>query len=162
VDAKNVYDIDSVYGREKELGKNVVIVGAGAYSIETAIHLGNVGHNVTILASGKDLLERSGPHQLENLAVTFRNMKNCSSIMDAVTTSVANGKVTYKDASGVENSIQADSVVMYAGLKPRMDEAMKFSGSASQIFLIGNCSGSGTAGGVQATQRSAFFAASQV
>jgi 2,4-dienoyl-CoA reductase-like NADH-dependent reductase (Old Yellow Enzyme family)/thioredoxin reductase len=160
-DGKNVYNIDSVYGKEKELGKNVVIVGAGAYSVETAIYLANAGHNITLLAGGKDLIETSGPHQLENIAQTFRGLKNCTSILNAITTSVANGKVTYKDASGSEKSIDADSVVLYAGLKARQDEAMKFSGSAGQIFVIGNCSG-GTAGGVQTTQRSAFFAASQI
>jgi thioredoxin reductase len=160
-DGKNVYNIDNVYGKEKELGKNVVIVGAGAYSVETGIYLGQAGHNVTVLASGKDLVEESGPHQLENIAMTFKNMKNCSSIMDAIATGISAGKVTYRDASGSEKSVQADSVVLYAGLKARQDEAMKFSGSAGQIFVVGNCSGS-TAGGVQTTQRSAFFAASQL
>jgi hypothetical protein len=51
-------------------------------------------------------------------------------------------------------------MVIYAGLKPRQDEALKFSGSASQFFIIGECSGLGN--GVQKSQRSAFFAASQV
>jgi hypothetical protein len=84
-----------------------------------------------------------------------------TSVMNAVATGITNGRVTYRDASGGEKSIQADSVVIYAGLKPRGEEAMKFSGSAGQIHIIGNCGGS-TDGGVQATQRSAFFAASQV
>jgi hypothetical protein len=39
---------------------------------------------------------------------------------------------------------------------------MKFIGAAGQIFIIGDCNGSGRGGGVQMTQRSAFFAASQV
>jgi NADPH-dependent 2,4-dienoyl-CoA reductase/sulfur reductase-like enzyme len=160
-DGKNVYNIDNVYGKEKELGKNVVIVGAGAYSVETAIYLAQAGHNVTIIGSGKELVEASGPHQLEMLAMTFRGLQNCSSVMDAIATGISGGKVTYKDASGSEKSIQADSVVLYAGLKARQDEAIKFAGAAGQIFIIGICSGS-TAGGVQTTQRSAFFAASQV
>ncbi|MBP1610026.1 MAG: hypothetical protein H6Q04_2261, partial [Acidobacteria bacterium] len=92
---------------------------------------------------------------------TFRSLKNCKAIMNTITTAVANGKVTYKDASGSEKSVDADSVVLYAGLKARQDEAMRFSGSAGQIFIVGNCSGR-TSGGVQTTQRSAFFAASQV
>jgi len=161
-DGKNVYNIDSVYGKEKELGKNVVMVGAGSYSVETAIYLAQAGHNVTVLASGKDLVEESGPHQLENIAMTFKNMKNCTSVMNAITTGISDGKVTYKDASGSEKSVLADSVVLYAGLKPRQVEAMKFSGSAGQIFIIGDCSGNSNGGGVQTTQRSAFFAASQV
>jgi 2,4-dienoyl-CoA reductase-like NADH-dependent reductase (Old Yellow Enzyme family)/thioredoxin reductase len=160
-DGKNVYNVDSVFGKEKELGKNVVIVGAGSYSVETGIYLAMAGHNVTLIGSGKDMVEESGPHQLENIAQTFKGLKNCTSIMEALVTGVAGGKVTYKDASGSEKSVQADSVVLYAGLKARQEEAMKFSGSAGQIFIVGICSGS-TAGGVQTTQRSAFFAASQV
>jgi hypothetical protein len=99
---------------------------------------------------------------LENIAMNFKNMKNCSSVMEAIATRIADGKVTYKDASGSEKSVQADSVVLYAGLKAKQDEAMKFTGAAGQIFIIGDCNGSGRGGGVQATQRSAFFAASQV
>jgi hypothetical protein len=68
--------------------------------------------------------------------------------------------VTYKDAAGSEKSVQADSVVIYAGLKPLIDEAMKFSGSAGQFLLIGDCTGQ--AGTVQKAIRSAFFMASQV
>jgi pyruvate/2-oxoglutarate dehydrogenase complex dihydrolipoamide dehydrogenase (E3) component len=140
----------------------VVIIGAGGYSVETGIYLARAGHNVTLLGSGKEMVEESGPHQLENIAMNFKNMKNCSSIMEAIATRIADGKVTYKDASGSEKSVQADSVVLYAGLKAKQDEAMKFTGTAGQIFIIGDCNGSGRGGGVQMTQRSAFFAASQV
>lgn len=95
-DAKNVYDIDSVFVREKEIGKNVVIVRAGSYSIETALHLANGGRKVTVLAGGQDLVEESGPHQLEMLAQEFRGNESCTAVMNALTTSVACGKVTYK------------------------------------------------------------------
>ena len=64
------------------------------------------------------------------------------------------------DAKGVENSIQVDSIVIYSGLKPRMDEAMKFSASAEQVLLLGDCTGKN--GTIQKTIRSAFFVASQV
>jgi pyruvate/2-oxoglutarate dehydrogenase complex dihydrolipoamide dehydrogenase (E3) component len=159
-DRKNVYSINNVYGKEKQLGKNVVIVGAGGYGVETGIYLAKAGHQVTILASGKELVEASGPHQLENIARAFKNMGNCSAIMEAITTSISEGKVTYKDGAGREKSIKADSVVLYSGLKARQDEAMKFSGLASQIFIIGECTGVDS--GVQKSQRSALFAASQI
>jgi hypothetical protein len=61
---------------------------------------------------------------------------------------------------GSEKSVQADSVVIYAGLKPTMDEAMKFEGSADEVLLLGNCTGKN--GTIQKTIRSAFFVASQV
>ena len=57
----------------------------------------------------------------------------------------------------MENSIQADSIVIYSGLKPRMDEAEKFIGSADEVLLLGDCTGQN--GTLQKTIRSAFFVA---
>jgi len=159
-DGKNVFDVDSVFGREKEVGKNVVIVGAGAYSVEVGIHLAQLGRKVTLLAAGLDLVEPSGPHQLATLQMNFQGMDGCSAITQAVPKSISKGQVTYTDAGGSEKSIKADSVVIYAGLKARQAEAMKFAGLAGQVWLVGECRGN--TGGVQKGQRSAFFAASQI
>jgi len=75
-------------------------------------------------------------------------------------TGISTGKVTYVDGKGNEQSIQADDIVVYAGLKPKKDEALKFYGSAKQFFTIGDCSEIG--GNIQKSIRSAFFTASQV
>jgi hypothetical protein len=61
---------------------------------------------------------------------------------------------------GAENSIQTNSIVVWSDLKPRMDEAMKFTGSAVQVILLGDCTG--MCGTIQKAIRSAFFMASQV
>jgi len=45
-----------------------------------------------------------------------------------------------KAIRGSEKSISADSVVIYADLKPQKDEALQFSGSASRFLTIGDCS----------------------
>jgi hypothetical protein len=99
-------------------------------------------------------------HKEEVIIGVYESMYNFNIITEVTATGISDGKVTYKDASGRKKSVQADSVVIYAGFKPRQDEAIKFSGSAGQIFIIGDCNGIG--GGVQASQRSALFAASQV
>jgi hypothetical protein len=103
------------------------------------------------------LIEIEGPHQSFD---TYEYMENFSYILQATTTRISGGKVIYVDARGNENAIRADSVVVYAGLKPRQDEALKFSNSANAFFTIGDCTGKG--GSVQRVIRSAFFAASQV
>ena len=64
------------------------------------------------------------------------------------------------DAKGVENSIQVDSIVIYSGLKPMMDEAEKFIGSADEVRLLGDCTRQN--GTIQKTISSAFFVASRV
>jgi len=81
-------------------------------------------------------------------------------ILQATTTDISNGKVTYRDAKGKEEFIQADSVVVFAGFKPRKDEAMKFSGMTDQFFVIGDCSGNG--GDIRKCNRIAFAAASRI
>jgi hypothetical protein len=80
--------------------------------------------------------------------------------IEAIATRISDGKVFYRAAAGSEKSAGADSVVIYSGLKPRMNEAMKFAGSAGQFLLLGDCTGQ--AGNLQKTMRSAFFVASQV
>lgn len=161
-DGKNVFNILTAYSDKKSLGKNVAIIGAGVFGTETAICLAKDGCKVTILTSEKQLIPEDaiGPHNMENQLDISLSHPNISRVLQAVVTGVSNGKVTYKDAQGNEKSIQADSVVIYAGLKPMTDEALKFSGSAGQFLMLGDCTGK--AGVLQKTIRSAFFGASQV
>ncbi|MBN1627840.1 MAG: FAD-dependent oxidoreductase [Deltaproteobacteria bacterium] len=159
VDGSNVYNVAIVYGKEKLLGKNVVFVGGGLIGTQTGMYLVENGHKVTILASGKQLIEMEGPHQ-GIPTDTYQNMNNFSYILEATATRISEGKVFYKDRAGSEKSIQADSVVIYAGFKPRLDDAMKFSGTAGQFSIIGDCTGED--GTVQMCNRTAFGAASQI
>jgi thioredoxin reductase len=104
--------------------------------------------------------EAIGPHNKEIQIDLYKHHENISFVLEAVTTGISDRSVTYRDAGGDEKSVKADSVVIFAGLKPRMDEALKFSGSAGQVLLLGDCTGQ--AGTLQKTIRSAFFTASQV
>jgi NADPH-dependent 2,4-dienoyl-CoA reductase/sulfur reductase-like enzyme len=159
-DGKNIYNIMNVWGNEKSLGKNVVFVGGGQFGVETAVYLAKLGHKVTVLSSERQLIRPTGPHQLSSISEAYQQMENFSAVTGVVTKKISDGKVTYADSKGAEKTIQADSIVVYAGFKPSQDEAMKFSGLAGETLLIGECSGIGN--GIQKSQRSAFFAASQV
>jgi NADPH-dependent 2,4-dienoyl-CoA reductase/sulfur reductase-like enzyme len=161
-DGDNVFNILDAYRNKKALGKNVVVIGAGVYGTETAICLAKDGHKVTVLASGKEMIppEATGPHNMENQLDLSQNHENISHVLEAIATRISGGKVTYRDAAGSDKSVEADSVVIFAGFRPKMDEALKFTGSAGQVLLLGDCTG--TAGTVQKTIRSAFFVASQV
>jgi 2,4-dienoyl-CoA reductase-like NADH-dependent reductase (Old Yellow Enzyme family)/thioredoxin reductase len=162
-DGKNVYNILEAFSKKKSLGKNVVIIGAGVFGTETGICLAKDGFKVTALTSEKQMIpeEAIGPHNMMNQIDIYQNHPNFSYTLEAVVTGISNGKVIYRDATtSDEKSVKADSVVIYAGLRPRMDEAMEFAGSAGQFFLLGDCTG--RAGTLQKTIRSAFFTASQI
>jgi NADPH-dependent 2,4-dienoyl-CoA reductase/sulfur reductase-like enzyme len=159
-DSKNIYDVLSVDGKEKDMGKNVVIIGGGGFSVDTGMYLAKAGKNVTILTSERELMDRGGPHQGEIVMELYQNLEGFSYATGATANRIAEGKVFYKDASGSEKSVAADSVVINGGRKPRMDEALKYSGLATQFYIIGDCSGN--CGNIQKSIRNAFFMASQV
>jgi 2,4-dienoyl-CoA reductase-like NADH-dependent reductase (Old Yellow Enzyme family)/thioredoxin reductase len=161
-DAGKVFNILSCYSNKKALGRNVVMIGAGKIGTEAALGMVKDGHKVTVLASGKELVEPEnvGAHNMSNQEGIYRNHSNFSYVLEARVKSITGEKVTYTDSKGAEHSVQADSIVMYSGLKPRMDEAEKFVGSADEVLLLGDCTGKN--GTIQKTIRSAFFVASQV
>jgi NADPH-dependent 2,4-dienoyl-CoA reductase/sulfur reductase-like enzyme len=158
-DGANVWNIVEAYTNEKTLGKNVVLIGGGDFGTEAGISLVHAGHNITALTS-EDEMMTSGPHDKIAQIDMYKTMDNFSYIVKATATRISGGRVFYKDANGSEKSIQADSVVIYAGLKPRQEEALRFSDSAKQVLLLGDCTGKN--GSIQKTIRSAFFVASQV
>jgi len=160
VDGKNVYNLMDVYGREKELGKNVVVIGGGELGVDTGMYLAKAGHNVTLLTSDNQLMDRGGPHQGEIIQEVYSALKTFSYKTGATTTKIEEGKVTYKDASGKEQTAAADSVVAFGGRKWKQDEAMKYSGIVTQFYLVGDCTG--TCGNIQKAVRNAFFTAVQV
>lgn len=162
VDGRDVFNILDAYRKMSSLGKNVVLIGGGVAGSETGICLALSGHKVTVITGEKQLIPDTaiGPHNKEHQFSIFESHANFSYVLEAITTRISDGKVNYKDAKGSKKSIRADSVVIYGGLRPRMEEALRFSDSACQVLLLGDCTG--RAGTLQKTIRSAFFIASQV
>ena len=158
----NVFNLMDAYYNKKALGHNVVIIGSGKFVTECGCGLAKDGHKVTVLASAKELVEpeNKGPHNMQYPLAIAQYHPNFSSVLEAKVKSVTGGKVTYTDATGAEKSVQADSIVVWSGVKPRMDEAEKFFGSADEVLLLGDCTGRN--GMLHKAIRSAFFVASQV
>ena len=161
-DASNVFNILTCYSNKNALGQNVVMIGAGKLGTEAAIGIAKDGHKITVLAPGDEIIDAEdvGAHNVGNQERIYKNHPNFKCFIKTTVKSITGSKVVYTDEKGVESSIQADSIVIWSGLKPRMDEAEKFIGSADEVLLLGDCTGKG--GRIQKTIRSAFFVASQV
>lgn len=149
----------------KTLGKDIVVIGGNQIGTETGMHLAETGHNVTLLAREKRLATDANGIYLSS--ERWDLFKSFSFITEATVKGISEGKVTYADAEGNEKSIQADNVVIYAGRRPRQEEALKFYGSAERFFIIGDCSSDGdivrlSEGCVRTSVFTAFSAASQI
>jgi 2,4-dienoyl-CoA reductase-like NADH-dependent reductase (Old Yellow Enzyme family)/thioredoxin reductase len=144
----------------KNLGKNIVVVGGDLVGTQAGMYLAENGHKVTVLTNEKELATDSQRvHYRETLQMAYEALENFSFVTEATATGISDGKVTYKDAGGNEKSIQADNVIVSAGRKPRKDDALKFYGVSEMFFMIGDCD---SAGFLAAAGRSAYAAASQV
>jgi NADPH-dependent 2,4-dienoyl-CoA reductase/sulfur reductase-like enzyme len=161
-DAANVFNIVTSYSNRKALGKNVVVIGAGKFGTEAALSMALDGYKVTVLSAGPDMIEPDdiGPHNVTAQTNLYKSNPNFKYFLNTMVKSITGGKVTYTDAKGVENSIQADSIVIWNGLKARTDDATNFAGSADEVLLVGDCTGD--KGRMNRAVRSAFFVASRV
>jgi NADPH-dependent 2,4-dienoyl-CoA reductase/sulfur reductase-like enzyme len=158
-DGNNVWNIGNVFHNEKKLGKNVVLIGSGEFGAGTGAYLAQMGHKVTVLASDRELVDRAGPHQVEIMLEAIAELDNFSYETGAVPTGISKKEVTYTDAKGVKKSVKADDVVIYAGLKSRKEEALKFYNAAPRVFIVGDCR---EVGNVRTCNRTAYAAASQI
>jgi pyruvate/2-oxoglutarate dehydrogenase complex dihydrolipoamide dehydrogenase (E3) component len=161
-DGSKVFNILEAYAKKEELGTNVVVIGTGKFGMEAALGLAMDGHKVTLLGSGTELVEAElrGAHNTMNQEDIYKIHPNFAYYLGVTIKDISGGKVSYTDYSGASKSVQADSIVVWSGLKPRMDEAEKFIGAADEVVLLGDCTGQG--GTLQKTIRSAFFVASLV
>ncbi|MEM3602534.1 MAG: hypothetical protein QXN87_07670, partial [Candidatus Bathyarchaeia archaeon] len=86
----------------------------------------------------------------------YRLSARCTSINDL--------GVTYVDRDGLEHKLEAQTVILAVGMKPKTAEAMKFAKSLVEagigFRLIGDCAHS--RGNIQRAVRSAFAAASAI
>jgi pyruvate/2-oxoglutarate dehydrogenase complex dihydrolipoamide dehydrogenase (E3) component len=124
------------------------------------MHLAEKGHKVTLLEMGGKLAPNAPPaHFYVQFKEAWEKQPNLKCIVNARCTSIGANKVTYVDAQGAEHTVEADSVVIAAGMKPKNDLALKFVGAANTLFIIGDCS---VAGNVQKAIRSAFSIASML
>ncbi|MDD6023975.1 MAG: FAD-dependent oxidoreductase [Oscillospiraceae bacterium] len=155
-----VYDPIEVYGREQELGKNVVVIGGGEIGMETAMYLAENGHDVTILSRQKKFAaEADRVHYYSMFADAWKKMPNLTPIKRATTTAVAPGEVIYTDKNGESHTLSCDSIVACGGMQAAQDEALPFADVVDTFIIIGDNEGSGN---VMTATRSAYAAAMRI
>ena len=132
-------DVDS--GRV-EVGRKVIIVGAGITGIETAVNLGSQGKEVTViemLGPETVLRDLSAAHRyyLQDRIKEYGIRIITDTKMEAVT---ENGIRTMKKQSG-ETDYVADSVVLAMGLSPRKDKVAELRRliPETEVFVVGDC-----------------------
>ena len=157
---KGVWDPISVYGNEHKLGKRVIVIGGAEIGTETALYLEEHGHKVTVLTRQRSLAQEANRvHYYTSFQDYWETRESFSYITNATTTCVAPGQVWYRDRSGAQQLLECDSIVACGGMQPQQDPALDFSGTADEVFLIGDCR---EIGNIQKAMRNSFAVASML
>lgn len=137
VEQDNVVLAVGMHQRMDQIGQNVVVLGGGLVGCEEGVLLAQQGKRVTVLEMKPELC-RDAPYlhheavllELEKLGAVTHTNTRCTQILPDGVLAQQNGQ---------EVKFPADTVVIAAGLTPRMEEAESFRGCAPEFWKIGDC-----------------------
>ncbi len=153
-DGPNVMFAADAANRESELGHRLVIIGGGEIGVEVGIHLARQGHAVTVVEMLGILSPESVPVHFRSLfEKTWEEQEGFDYVLNARCTGIYDDHVTYVDKDGAEHSVEADNVLLAAGLKANQEIALPFFTGKARTWMIGSCD---TPGSIQAVNRSAY------
>lgn len=121
----------------EQIGQNVVILGGGLVGCEESIFLADLGKKVTVLEMKPELC-RDAPYLHHEAVLLEMERLGVAACTDTRCTGILPDGVTAKQ-DGREIKIPADTVIIAAGLTPRLEEAESFRFCAPEFWKIGDC-----------------------
>jgi 2,4-dienoyl-CoA reductase-like NADH-dependent reductase (Old Yellow Enzyme family) len=145
--AERALTVLEAYEKQESLSGKVVMLGSGLTACEVGLHLNNLGLKVDIVGRRERICYHENfnvmPTALYNPVPTFLdwfqergmglyNNYDCVEILD--------GAVRLRQVeTGEELLVEADHVVLCAGMEARSDEAYAFSNAAPFFAMAGDC-----------------------
>ena len=149
-----------VFGHEKELGKQLVVIGGAMIAVDTALYLCHTGHKVTLVTRNREVAYDNTSHSHfqfsesllaePNLTIITRG-KTLNITENAVTVEITTGGASDFAPPGMPDSIEpptpeateireipCDNVVFSAGRRPLIDECLVFAGLTPKFFIVGD------------------------
>jgi 2,4-dienoyl-CoA reductase-like NADH-dependent reductase (Old Yellow Enzyme family)/thioredoxin reductase len=150
-DAQGVYLDEDIYFGKVDAGQKVVIVGGGSVASETAMYLASLGKDVTILTRQEILMKGEfrirGPHMAfeviepelgyGGIGGAWVKYENLKPVYRATAKKITPTAVTY-EKNGQEQTIEADTVIVSGGYVPYAAEALAYSDSAKEFYIVGD------------------------
>ncbi|MDR2358102.1 MAG: FAD-dependent oxidoreductase [Oscillospiraceae bacterium] len=141
IQGKNVIFVTELPGRIDEIGRRAVILGGGLAGCETAVFLAQGGRDVKLAEMGGSLAPDANPRHgpillglVARFAETHVNTRGVSVSERGLTVERA------RDGEEPEEFlIEADTVIVAAGMKPRRPEADAMRALAPETALVGDC-----------------------
>ena len=139
-DLSNGIIATSAYGHEGEIGDTVVIIGGGQVGCETALHLAEKGKKVSIVEMQEGLCPEASKTCADEIRVCLDENENFTAILNAACKKVEKHAVTYTQ-DGQDKTIEADTVILAAGMKAKSDlaDSFIFDCDIPEWYVVGDC-----------------------
>ena len=134
---KNVVYGTKLSEQEERIGRRVAVLGGGLVGCESGLHLALKGHEVTIVEMRDAVAVDANPRHRPLL---LRQLEAHTDLRTGLTAkAVTETGLVCVDGEGREVVIEADTVLIAAGLRPRTETVDALRGCAPIVELIGDC-----------------------
>ena len=140
VDGKNVITAEEAYRKVKageDIGQKIAVLGGGDVGCETAVDLAQEAGKQVGLVEMTDTLAAASC-AIPRTAITKEIEKCVDAHTGSRCTGITEQGISYVDAEG-EHFMEADTVVLSAGMVPQKQQAEAFRMIAGEFFPIGDC-----------------------
>jgi len=156
VDGKNIVYAEACYDMSpEELGDDIVVIGGGLVGCETALYLSEVMGKHVILIEMLPVIAKEEFH-LTRTALMERMDKSVEYHVNTCVTGITSNGLTFMAGGRNKRKLEADTVVIAAGMSPRQNEVESMRSSGYIFTPVGDCV---IAKNVRTSTRSGFDAA---
>lgn len=142
-DGPNVMWAGDSFHTPERVGQSIAVIGGGEVGCEAAIHYAMQGKAVTLL-SRSPLLARDAMRTYREELIGQLEDNRCQVLAGCACVEIDGGTVIYTDPNGERKMLEADTVLLAAGMRPRREEAEAFRKCAPVFHKIGDCDKAGS------------------
>lgn len=137
IDSPKVAGLDALHTETPRIGQKVVILGGGLVGSESAIYLDGLGKDVTVVEMKEDWAEEAYFMHKNAMNIYIRDSK--IKIYTGTTAKAVTEQGLVCETKDGEVLLEADTILLAAGMKADRDLADSFYNTADRVFEIGDC-----------------------
>lgn len=140
VQKENVVKAVDVLLGKVETGDSVVVAGGGLIGCETALYLAEKGKKVTVVEVLDRLMRRDVvPGSNRHYIMKMLTEAKVKIFAGAKVTEITDKGIKIDDGDGKQSTLEADTVVLALGMKPRNGLLEALNDRVPEVYAIGDC-----------------------